>query len=347
MKESFRDDLEVYTDILHESISSRATPELLEQQAETMHTNKEAEAKIFHIQKLKLEKLKKFKRWLEKTRGSEGFVHPSPEANLPLVQKNENGTYIVNGKEVTLGKIFGDLEWGKNYAFDTSVDIHDIRKWHLAKLKHELQSKLDEQIITSALADETEDTWKQEAYEAIGNRKTHPEEHVSRGEIAEKMAIAFLTELTVDDPEADFTIEPADAHRDVQEKIDFIIHRKAHAHGARVEESETAEHIEVRDIGIQFTTSTNLTEHKEGQIRRAKKQAKDVDDIVLVTIPMREAGALYYKWNEEGQPVGGPSQYWTPGYRAHIFCALMTHVLTPEEIDTFCLKHFGIKASEA
>ena len=61
-----------------------------------------------------------------------------------------------------------------------------------------------------------------------------------QGIIAEKMVKNFLKKLSMD-TDADFEIIDADVYQDVEQKVDFIIHRKNKDKnkGAKVQESET------------------------------------------------------------------------------------------------------------
>jgi hypothetical protein len=349
MRESFEKNIESYTEVIHQQLADtskegKVRAEGLKQEAIVSgalnsDTTPIAENEIYRIQKQKIEKLRKFKRWLESTRSGEGFVHPESRKDLPRVSQNEDGTLLVEGRGmVTMGELVADVEWGQKYSFDPSVNIHDVRKWHLAELKQDLREKLNAQIIESELADQKADAWKQGAYEKMRERSESAMEKT--GIIAEKMVMTFLEELSYDHPDADFEIEPADAHMDVHQKIDFVIHRKQRTHGARIEESAEADTIRVRDVGIQFTTALGKVEQKEKQLRQARKNAKEVDDIVLVTLPLKEASALYKTWDASGRQPGGPMRLWSRDTKAQVFRAVMTHVLTQDEIDSFCEKYF-------
>jgi hypothetical protein len=101
--------------------------------AKNSFTNSEAEQEIFEIQKQKQQKIKTFKTLLNKTRGENGdLVHPKLKGEHPLVIKNSDGSFQVkdnNGRttQVTLGEIMTDYEWGAQYEFDPSVNIHTVR----------------------------------------------------------------------------------------------------------------------------------------------------------------------------------------------------------------------------
>lgn len=353
MKFHFEKNLKKYTETYKESLKdfSREGKELaavkraevIEDVASRAHTTPEAEAEIYDIQKKKLEKLNKFKKFLEKTRdGAGGFKHGTMErGDIKTIGtvSHVDGVFQMTdttGKraKVTLGEIMTDSEWDNHYTFDDSVNIHDIRQYYLGQLKSELRDQLDRQIIISETSNTRGDTFKQNAYRAIGERLENGSEQ--GGVIAEKMVKNFLKKLSID-TDADFEIVDADAHQDVDQKIDFIIHRKAGEknRGARVEQSDTA-----RDIGIQFTINTNKTSHKEHQIQNAKKHlGNDIDDIVLVTLPIEQVNHLYKKWSDHKTP-GGPEKSWSTDVQETIFRGVMQNVLSQDEIDEFCERSF-------
>jgi hypothetical protein len=352
MKFHFEKNLKKYTETYKESLKElREGNKLAPQQKRTKvtediaklaHTTPEAEAEIYDIQKKKLEKLNKFKKFLEKTRdGAGGFKHGVMErGDIKTIGtiSHVDGVFQMtdttgNKAEVTLGEIMTDSEWDNHYTFDDSVNIHDIRQYYLGQLKSELRDQLDRQIIISETSNTRGDTFKQNAYRAIGERLENGSEQ--GGVIAEKMVKNFLKKLAID-ADADFEIVDADAHQDVDQKIDFIIHRKAGEknRGARVEQSDA------RDIGIQFTMNTSKTSHKEHQIQNAKKHlGNDIDDIVLVTLPIEQASHLYKKWSDHKTP-GGPEKSWSTDVQETIFRGVMQNVLSQDEIDEFCERNF-------
>lgn len=146
----------------------------------------------------------------------------------------------------------------------------------------------------------------------------------------------FLKKLSID-TDADFEIVDADVYQDVENKIDFIIHRKSrpHVRGANVVESDTKS-----DIGIQLTTALGKVPEKERQIKRSKKNLKEVDDLVLVVLPAYDASLLYKKWKENKAP-GGPEKRWSKSTQERIFRGVMDSIFTQEEIDAFCKINFS------
>ena len=232
MKMNFENNLKKYTENIKEfgrdmTKEGRLKAEEEKQKittvvAETAHTNAEAESEIYKIQKSKLEKLSKFKKWLEKTRdiSSGNFVHPEIQKNMPVVSVDSEGNFTMkstNGqsKSITIGEIMTDHEWNIDYTFDKSVNIHDIRTYYLNQLKNDLREKLDKQIIISEKNFTQGDSFKQKAYAAIEERLESGNEQ--QGVIAEKMVKNFLKKLSID-TNADFEVIDADVYQDVEQK---------------------------------------------------------------------------------------------------------------------------------
>lgn len=346
MRESFEQNIREYTETINDSlldlskegkkVSEVHKVQTVEYGAYNAGTSIEAEQEIYKIQKAKIEQLKKFKRFLQATRsGGSGFVHPEIRKDVPIISFREGSGFVVTdqtgvSQSITLGEIMTDYEWGLEYTFDSSVNIHDIRKYYFSKLKAGLSDKLDEQIIISELAYEDGDDLKKVAYRSIQDTETDTEK---QGVIAERMVKSFLKRLSID-TDADFEILDASVYQDVEQKIDFIIHRKSkpHERGVHVTESSRV------DVGIQFTTAFSKTDKKERQIRRSKRNLEEVDDLVLVAIPAYDASVLYRKWKEH-KTSGGPHKRWGKTIQETIFRGVMDKVLTKEEIDRFCQNH--------
>jgi hypothetical protein len=355
MKMNFENNLKKYTENIKEfgrdmTKEGRVKAEEEKQKvttsvAEIAHTDIEAESEIYKIQKSKLEKLSKFKKWLEKTRdiSSGNFVHPEIQKNLPVVSVDNEGNFTmksINGqnKSITIGEIMTDHEWNIDYTFDKSVNIHDIRTYYLNQLKDDLREKLDKQIIISETSFTRGDAFQQEAYKELG--KTLESGNEQQGVIAEKMVKNFLKKLSLD-TNADFEVLDANAYQDVHQKIDFIIHRKNKEknQGAKVEESDTITSPTFEDIGIQFTINTSKTEHKEKQISRSKKNLQNIDDLVLVTLPAHDASKLYDAWKKNPQS-GGPEKMWNKQIQETVFRGVMAKIMNQQEIYDFCVANF-------
>ncbi len=354
MKESFKDNLHKYNDLIKESkqtenlnkdskekIRGKIKQALL-QGAKINETTSEAEMEVFGLQQKKQNLMEKFfKRTRKIEKGEKIEYENAPvvsfdQRDRTLSYKNENGEMILTKEE-----LLTDGEWGMKYTLDETVPYIIQKEYLVSELKREIAEKLDEQIIkneTKTLSNRVDDG-KRSAYEAIFGRKENKNEYKG-GLLAEKMVKNFLKKLSLV-PQSGFEIRSADVYEDVGQKIDFFIHRSAHVRGAAVEESADA-----RNIGIQFTTNTSQEAHerKERQVTRSKKHNEEVDDIVIVRMPMDYVKRLYNTWQRNKTP-GGPEKNLETKDKRTIFSEVMKGIMTEEEIMDFMEENLPVEHS--
>jgi hypothetical protein len=224
-----------------------------------------------------------------------------------------------------------DGNWNVNYKLNhESVPRTVQKRFVVEQARRKLQDLLDLQISTTESTSNRFDYKMRSAYEGL--RQSHLEGREGIGQIAERMVRTYLEKLTYNSPDLDFSIERSDAHQDVEEKIDFLIHRKIRNRGVRVE-VPNGKH----DEGIQFTVNDRpeIQEHKRQQINRVREEVKKqehIDDIVLVTMPSHEFADAYRAWVQHKTP-GGPEQMWDGQTKEHIFRGVLQGFLSPEELD--------------
>jgi hypothetical protein len=245
-------------------------------------------------------------------------------------QGTEKFYQVEKGMEpISVGEIMTDGDWGIEYYLDPETIPRNIRKRYIIEsAKNRIQSKLDEQIIIDEISNQKTDKFKRETY---GRIKADAEKgYDPTGIIAEKMVKNFLKKLTYDS-DVNFRLIEADVFQDVEQKVDFIIHRKKHTRGVGVDENDQS-----GDIGIQFTTnpSQHKLRQKSQQIERAKSKLAEedaVEDIVLVSIPLNQTRDIYRKWSLD-KSGGGPDKLWTQDTKETIFKEVMKDFLAPKEI---------------
>jgi hypothetical protein len=292
-----------------------------------------SQRQVYDLQKDKLPIMERLRAQLEALDNPEAHAEQEPGDWYVHV---ENEEYIAerNGASmpVTRGDLMVDGNWGVNYNLDHETVPRAVRKRFIVEqARRELQNVLDAQIITAETTSVRIDNKMVGAYEAL--RQTHPEGREKYGHIAERMVRTFLEKLTYNYPKLDFTIERADAHQDAEEKIDFLIHRKIRNRGVKVDLPPEGK----KDEGIQFTTneSPEAQEYKRNQLDRVRDQVKreeHIDDLVLVTLPMREFADVYTAWAQHKTP-GGPEQMWDGQTKERIFRGLLKGFLKDEELD--------------
>lgn len=232
----------------------------------------------------------------------------------------------------TFGEIMTDMEWGVSYHLDKdSVPLHLMKQYILEKTKKKLADLLDRQIMFNEVESTTTHWMKREAYLSIYNRKESGESKERWGFVSEIIVKNFLKKMSTDF-DLPFTIKDADVYQDVEQKIDFIIHREKRSRGVGVKSDE-----EAKDVGIQFTVNDSARSHKEEQIKRSlfqlKRKKSQVQDIALVVFPLDMAMNLKYQWEEvAGRPAGGPDRYLDRDTAYYLFSSLLHDVFEPDEI---------------
>jgi len=235
-------------------------------------------------------------------------------------------------REATFGEIITDMDWGIYYDLDErSVPRAKLKKYLVERAKNKLRDLLDKQITESETQGNISHEWRKDAYRTISREKASGERQKKAGFISETMVKNILKKMNIDTG-APFQIKEADIFQDVEQKIDFIIHRQKNRRGVRVAENETIE-----DVGIQFSINPETEGKKRKQVRRAKAELQkgggEVDDIVLVVFPLKIATKLKEKWEKGGRISGGPGKFLSGSMAKKIFINLMANILTKEEID--------------
>ncbi|MFH1171070.1 MAG: hypothetical protein V1778_00845 [bacterium] len=339
MREEFEQQLHQYNDTLRELLDPENTEDDARQiEAELRRevkaaardslTAPETQRKIVALQKEKLavmDRLHEEFRHIEhpdEQRETPAMARPVSAEGENLSMEADNGRLV----SITAGELLTDGEWGVTYATDASVP-YDLRKrYAVESARQELRQLLDEQIILGEGESSATHAFKRETYQRIHERREAGD--MPAGIIAEKMVRNYLKKLSIDSG-VDFEILDSDVYQDVEQKIDFIIRRRAHHRGVRVDMGT--------QCGVQMTTATSeaLLAHKQHQVERSKhrlRSADAVDDIVLVSIPLKDAAGIYARWRTQKAP-GGPDKLWDDTTREAIFRGVLAGVFPAEEIE--------------
>lgn len=335
MKENFEASLH----IVHETVKEES-PETLEQKLEDAELSEMIpEASRLEVYELQKEKDSVMK-WLHESleaidngESVESFGHKNLEQHVVdkyLEVGSKDGTL----QTVTLGDLVTDGEWGIEYKLEKDVDRSVKKKFVIAEAKREIMNLLNRQIGTVESRREIP-KWMagglrrhmeniQSTYKTVLDRK---ERFSQSGFIAETMVETTFRKFQIDN-NAPFSFVQADIERDIEEKIDFIIHKTDHMRGVEVEDEDR------QNIGVQFTINPDAAEHKLQQIKRSKEkfELKDIDDLVLVTLPTIQTKEVYDRWVKEGMKPGGPTRLWSAGMEESVFRAVLHDFFKEEQI---------------
>ncbi len=341
MREGFEQDLQQYSKLAtaeqrstgrlsHEIIAEEVEQLTREMSAEHLSTI-QAEQDVYEIQKSKQRIMERLQQELHALDAGKGA--PEAEPTAWHVAEHADGRFIAErdgqALEVTTGDIMTDGEWGVTYALDRGIDRRVQKRYFVERAKQQLSDLLNEQVAVTEATSYKNDPKKRMAYENIAADHERSVEHL--GIVAEKMVRTFLEKLTYDYPELDFRVERADTFQDVEEKIDFLIHRKSHTRAVDVDVPE--KHAE----GVQFTINpkAEVAQHKREQIARVLGEARrreHIDDIVLVSLPTQDFAEAYATWKQWQQP-GGPEKNWERDVREKVFRNVLQDLFSPAELE--------------
>lgn len=339
MREDFAESLEAFHNLAEEKFHLKRAYDLhlimeelhrLEDQfANVEEVPPEVEQEVFVYQEQKQALMRKMHEQFQVL--DAGGTLETEQGAWSVLQQGE-GKYIAiaNGRqiEISLGQLLTDPEWGMAYDVnDPSIHRNTKKRYIIEQTKYKLQELLDAQIFSVESQRGTTHLKLHKAY--VESRENRETTQMQMGIIAEKMVRTYLEQLAWDYPDLGFTVERADAQQDVENKIDFIIHRRSHTRGVNVEPIEGP-----KDAGIQFTTRQDAEglAHKQEQVERAKRYAREVDDVVLVKIPIERFAGAYTAWRGKQTP-GGPDRYWNQQTKDEIFRNVMAGLFTPEEVE--------------
>ncbi len=306
----------------------------IEQAAKKRGTRESAQKKIYDIQKEKQHVMDELHEALR--------AIDSPEINKEKVGipiSFDNGKYWLGSEEdkqlILESELLTDGVWGIEYACDASVPRITQKEYALSEARLKLRALLDRQIAYDEEGSRRTEKGRRDTYARILEDAQSEREHP--GLIAEKMVENFFLKLSLQGV-VSFEVIPADLFQDVEQKVDFIVKRKTRVRGVGVEASEGGSgKDETHTLGVQFTTNTSTQKllQKKHQIERAKERLEEedeVEDIVLVSIPLSEIYAPYDEWTNTKSP-GGPDKLWSVELKENLFRKVLENFLSPEEIE--------------
>jgi hypothetical protein len=255
-----------------------------------------------------------------------------------------------HGEYLSLGDILTGGEWGHSFALDPDTVPRPVRKRFLVEsAKQELRNLTDWQIYFDRTSGSQLGLRTQETYARALEERDHP----PFGLLLERMVRTFLKKLSYD-YDLNYTVQEANLRQDIEQKIDFIIHRRDHRRGVRFAESagpsaatgpsaETGPSEEdPHHIGVQFTVNTNpdILSHKERQVAYSKRWLLEddrIDDIVVAALYAQESsqlGQALRAWQNR-RSARTPDSYLPEAVREHLFKKLLgnTRHIPPEEIE--------------
>lgn len=269
---------------------------------------------------------------------------------------------LSSGKEVpiTAGEILTDEAWGDlSYSLAEDVPRDIKRKFLVSSAKRALRDILNEQYLkigsrnldTLLTGSQNEDDKnKKNILKGILKNPSENQSFImphrnekfnsrsfasSSGFIAETLVETYL-EQTIVDHNLSVSVVEVDVYEDEIDKADFLLRVPEWLRGVTVKSSPL-----VKNIGIQLTTDKRMKGHKEQQLAEVRKKIKDkkmessfdLDDAVLVILPLRIGPALYDAWKKQGKSPGGPAKLLTADTKEEIFRGVLQKMLDEKTVN--------------
>ncbi len=213
-------------------------------------------------------------------------------------------------QKVSRGDLLTDINWELYYQLDEEVP-EDFKKQYIEAVYQSEADKLyNQQLIIqrTELEKEQIDEYLAETYKKVSQAMEKGGAE-SAGLLFEKMIHNLLAKTAIDLQKWGIKVEKATVIEDVEQKIDFIIKHKKNR-GVGIEEIEETKGEE-ETLGIQFTLKSAKSEDfkkKQRQVARALKNPHEVDDLVLISVPVDHDKIFgnYKKWQRHDKLPGGP-----------------------------------------
>ena len=301
------------------------------------YLEKESKNEIFDFQKEKEKLVEKMHKLLQIV--DKGGEIPFGEKDLISVGLNQNGEYQTFGKKsgvITKGDIAAASLWGKNLKLNSEIDRKTKKEFILRETRREISKLWDKQL--SLMVKDSRETNHIKSIQGLETSAKYEEnqeyEKIKGGHLAEKMVNSFFTKI-LENNDFPFSIEEADVYDDAIDKIDFYFHiKKEYTRGLNVEAcGEEKDCIEKNNIGIQYTMNKDAIEKKKKQIESAKKRV-DIDDIVLITVPLDHISEALEKWKADKKNksnFSGPERFLDDDLKEELFKSLLSNL--PKELN--------------
>lgn len=303
----------------------------------------ESTKKIFDIQKEKQRIMDELYGKMQRIRRGKKIETAGQKTTAEFDKENNLFVLKQGGKEpqiATLGDLITDASWGKEYEISESAPLEIKEAYYNKAASIKVSELFDKQITVNKLSSDSVDHGKKMAYTAI-QEKSEKGIEKSAGLIFEKVLKNLLLQLQYDIPDWEIKVERADAAKDVEYKIDFIIKVANKRRGAKIQEENEKDIDSPLVLGIQFTiipSSAGRYKHKEWQTQQARRYLQElkIDDLILISLPTdnREIKKKYKTWVELGEPVGGPERLYDTNTKITILKAVLQKMGIDDIIET-------------
>ncbi len=343
MKETFRRNIENYSDLAKEELKDDELSDELRQvidwhvknAAMKTGTSFDQQADIYRLQRGKQEIMLRLKEDLKNIDDPE-YVPEKLKGQIDVEFRDGNFYVLENDNkiQITKGEILTDLQWELDYYLNPATVPRNIRKRYLIeKYKKELFGKLNNQLVVNKSSIGAPLVNRKMLSDILLYKEIMHKFQVNQilGTTAEIIVTNFFKKLNYDHG-LDIEIVDTDVEQDADSKIDFIIKRLLHERGVDVQVDND---IGYEQIGIQLTTSKQAVGKKRRQILGNIENivnTEKLSDIIVVLVNSRLIKYEFIKWISGDHRYGGPDKNLPAKIKQKIFNAVLKDIFTSDEI---------------
>lgn len=272
--------------------------------------------------------------------------------NAKTVFYDDEGLYFQKKSEkvrISKGQMMTASIWEKDIKVDGTVPKGIAKDFILKETKDKIGKLWDNQLHEGIKSLST--STHQEAAERVleNNEKKieifDTEKVLENGILVERMIESIFTKLNYDVPKLPFEFQKATVYDDVVQVVDFkfkIKEKYIRALDIKVcEESGDCNFSE--DIGVQYANSAEENSGtKQQQVKKAKQNMEQVDDIVLVSMKVQGIKDAMDKWRDSSpkKSLDGPDKFLSENVKEKLFKAILGNL--PESLNINAEKYWEI-----
>lgn len=204
--------------------------------------------------------------------------------------KKLQSPYIIGDRgvedKITIGQVVAGMEWGSEFylSFDSFKEAGktDLYYKYITKyIEKETIHTLNKHIVVNET--KVKNPERERAYAGVLKGREVSIDDMSYGVKAERLVEAYLSRISLDNPDLQFELIRTNAYEDVSLTVDFIVKIHKAEKGVKVESLDTIKKI-------QFTTNKSPIE------LAVKKDRAQRFGVILVEMPEIEIGEVFKTW---------------------------------------------------
>lgn len=263
--------------------------------------------------------------------------------NSKTIFSDEEGLFFRKKNEkirVTKGQVMAASIWENNLKIDGTVTKSFAKDFILKETKDRISRLWDNQLHEGIKSMST--STHQEAAERVleNNEKKidsfDTEKVTENGILVERMIESIFTKLNYDIPDLPFEFQKGTIYDDVVQVVDFKFKIKEdYMRSLNIELcGKSQESCDFSaDIGVQYANSSKeYSGKKENQVKKARRNMEQIDDIVLVSMKVQGIRDAMNEWknNSSKKSIDGPDLFLSESVKEKLFKSILENL--PENL---------------